>query len=99
MDEYNNHMIRSGKVEEEARGMPALIPSQIGQINFHGDELQVLLVETEDQRRVYVPVRQFCIHLGLDWASQYQCMKRDRVLAAGMAAVVITTMAGPWQRS
>lgn len=77
----------------------ALVPLQVSQINFHGDELQVVLVETDGQRRAYVPVRQFCAHLGLDWASQYQRMKRDRVLTAEMAAVVITTTAGPGQRS
>ena len=37
--------------------------------------------------------------LVLDRASQYQRMKRDRVLVAEMAAVVITTTAGPRQHS
>ena len=43
----------------------ALIPLQISQIYFHGDELQVVLVETDGEPRAYVPVRQFCVHLGL----------------------------------
>ena len=37
-------------------------------------------------------------YLGIDWASQYQRAKRDEILAREMAAVVITTTAGPRQR-
>ena len=38
-------------------------------------------------------------YLGIDWASQYQRTKRDEILAREMAAVVITTTAGPGQHS
>ncbi|HLZ58080.1 MAG TPA: phage antirepressor N-terminal domain-containing protein [Ktedonosporobacter sp.] len=88
-----------GLVKGGAKGTSALVPLMEGQIHFYDDELQVVLLEIDGQRQVYVPVRQFCVNLGLDWASQYQRMKRDRVLMAEMAAVVITTTAGPGQRS
>ncbi len=39
MDEYNNRMSQSGEIEDEARGVPALIPSQMSQIEFYGDVL------------------------------------------------------------
>src|SRR5260370_24958842 len=59
----------------------------------------VVVVEIGGERQVFVPLRQFCQYLGVDWASQYQRTKRDEILAREMAAVVITTTAGPGQRS
>lgn len=95
----NSEEVQQGQQGAKENQEKALVPLQVSQINFHGDELQVVLVETDGQRLAYVPVRQFCVHLGLDWASQYQRMKRDRVLAAEMAAVGRTTTASPGQRS
>jgi hypothetical protein len=58
----------------------------------------VVLVEIGGERQVLVPLRQFCQYLGVDWAGQYQRTKRDEIVAREMAAVVITTTAGPGQR-
>ena len=49
----------------------ALIPIQEKRVNFYGDEIIAMLVEVGGERQVYVPVRQLCHHLGIDWASQY----------------------------
>ena len=75
----------------------ALIPIQEGRTDFHGDELQVLLVEVEGERRVYVPIRQFCDYLKLDWSGQRQRMVRDETLAEEMTSVVITPTMVPGQ--
>jgi len=94
-ESYEDAHNKEGNEDQEKQ----FVPLQVSQINFHGDEIQVVLVEADGEPRAFVPVRQFCVHLGLDWASQYQRMKRDRVLAAEMAAVVVITTAGPGQRS
>jgi hypothetical protein len=59
----------------------ALVPIQERRINFYGDEIIAVLVEVDGERQVYVPIRPICTYLGIDWASQYQRMKRDDVLA------------------
>lgn len=76
----------------------ALVPIQEKRVNFYGDEIIAVLVEVGGERQVYVPVRQLCHHLGIDWASQYQRMKRDDVLAEDMTSVVVITTLVPEQR-
>jgi hypothetical protein len=58
----------------------------------------VALLEIDGERQVLVPLHQFCQYLGVDRASQYPRTERDEILAREMAAVVITTTAGPGQR-
>ena len=90
-------LTQSGLEEAEATSERALVPIQVSQVDFYGDGLMVVLVEISGEHQVLVPLRQFCQYLGVDWASQYQRTKRDEILAREMAAVVITTTAGPGQ--
>ncbi len=67
----------------------ALVPLQERRINFHGDELVVVLVEIEGERQVYVPVRQFCDYLGLNWSAQYRRIGRDEELRDATTSVAV----------
>lgn len=69
----------------------ALVPLQVSQIDFYGDVLLVVLVETNEERQTVVPLRQFCDYLGVDWSGQRQRLLRDDVLAAEMLSVAIPT--------
>jgi hypothetical protein len=64
---------------------------QESRINFYGDELLVVLVESGGELRVYTPIRQFCEYLGLNWPGQYQRIQRDDVLVSEIMIVPITT--------
>jgi P22_AR N-terminal domain len=97
--ENGEQLTQSGLEEAEATSERALVALQVSQVDFYGDGLMMVLVEIGGERQVLVPLRQFCQYLGVDWASQYQRTKRDEILAREMAAVVITTTAGPGQRS
>jgi len=97
--EDGEQLRQSGLEEAEATSERALVALQVSQLYFYGDGLMVVLVEIGGQRQILVPLRQFCQYLGIDWASQYQRTKRDEILAREMAAVVITTTAGPGQHS
>lgn len=79
----------------EATQKKVLNPIQESRINFHGDELLVVLVEVVGEHRVYVPLRQFCDYLGLNWSGQYGRIQRDDVLASEAIIVAITTMPSP----
>lgn len=68
----------------------ALVPIEEKRVDFYGDEIVAALVEINDQRQIYVPIRPLCNYLGLDWSAQLQRMKRDEVLAEAMSSVVIT---------
>lgn len=83
--------------KEVATKDQALVPLRVQEMTFYEDTLVLALVERNGQRIVAVPVRQFCVHLGVDWASQYTRMKRDEVLTAEMMSVVITTTLLPGQ--
>ena len=74
--------------DETTPGEPALVPVREQRVDFYGDTL--LAAEGPDAR-IYVPVRLLCEYLGLDWASQYQRIKRDPVLADAIRSVVVTT--------
>ena len=95
--EDGEQLPQSGLEGAEATSERALVPLLVSQVDFYGDGLMVVLVEIDGERQVLVPLRQFCQYLGVDWASQYQRTKRDEILAREMAAVVITTTAGPGQ--
>jgi hypothetical protein len=97
--ENGEQLPQSGLEEAEATSERALVALQVSRVDFYGDGLMVVLVEIGGERQVLVPLRQFCQYLGVDWASQYQRTKRDEILAREMAAVVITTTAGPGQHS
>jgi exoribonuclease R len=81
---------QQGKQEGEGNQEKALVPIQERRIDFHGDELLVVLVEVEEERQIYVPVRQFCDHLGLNWSAQYRRIERDEELRDTIISVAIT---------
>ena len=89
--ENREQLDQSGLAEDEATSERTLVPLQVSQVDFYGDKLMVVLVETGGEHQVLVPLRQFCQYLGVDWASQYQRTKRDEILAREMMSVVITT--------
>jgi|SRR5260370_6186668 len=88
-DEVENY--KDAQQEGEGDQEKALIPIQVGQIDFYGDVLQVVLVEINGERLVLVPLRQFCQHLGVDWSAQRRSVLRDEVLAAEVMSVAIKT--------
>jgi P22_AR N-terminal domain/ORF6C domain len=90
MNEYNKEMSQSSEIEDETRGVPALVPSQMSQIEFYGDVLLVVLVEINGNRQAVVPLRQFCDYLGVDWSGQRQRLLRDEELAGEVMTVAIT---------
>jgi hypothetical protein len=90
--ENGEQLKQAGLEEAEETSERALVPLQVGQVDFYGDGLTVVLVEIGGERRALVPLRQFCQYLGVDWASQYQRTKRDEILAQEMMSVVLLTM-------
>src|SRR6266567_4709629 len=96
-DKVENYGDAQEEIPQEAKEgqEKALTPLQVGQMDFYGDLLQVVLVEIGGERLVVVPLRQFCQYLGVDWPSQYQRVKRDDILAGEMMSVVITTTLMP----
>lgn len=67
---------------------------------FQGDNITVVVVETEGLAEIYVPLRPICDSLGINWAAQYQRIGRDPVLSevAKPCVVVTTTQGQPDQR-
>src|SRR2546429_6844161 len=55
-ESYEDAHNKEGNEDQEKQ----FVPLQVSQINFHGDEIQVVLVEADGQPRAFVPVRQFC---------------------------------------
>ena len=90
--ENREQLDQPGLEEDEATSERALVPLQVSQVDFYGDKLMVVLVETGGEHLVLVPLRQCCQYLGVDWASQYQRTKRDEILAREMMSVVLLTM-------
>lgn len=73
-------------MSEEPR---ALVPLQERQVDFYGDNLLAVLVEEDEKRWVYVPIRPIVEYLGLAWSSQLQRIKRDEDLAEGLRGVLL----------
>jgi hypothetical protein len=67
-----------------------LIPVEERAIEFYEDNITAVAVEVEGQRRVFVPVRPVCEHLGLIWSSQFMRIQRDPVLSQVHRSVLIT---------
>lgn len=70
--------------------VPALVPVAQRAIDFHGDELLAVLVETEGGRVVYVPVRPLCEAIGVSWPAQFRRINRDPVLSEAAMSVAVT---------
>jgi hypothetical protein len=69
----------------------ALEPVEQRTVEFHGDELIAVLVETGAGHGVYVPIRPLCEAVGVDWSAQRQRLIRDPVLSDVSRSVVVTT--------
>lgn len=81
---------------EKDTSKTVLIPLDVRKIEFYGDEITAVLIETEKNGpQVYVPLRPICEYLGLAWSSQLQRVKRDPVLSEALSSVfIMNTEAG-----
>lgn len=68
----------------------ALLPIEQKQVLFYDDEITAVLVQLEDERQVYIPLRPICEYLGLDWSAQTRRIRRDPVLSKWAMFVAIT---------
>lgn len=68
----------------------ALVPIEQKQVLFYDDEITAVLVQLEDERQVYIPLRPICEYLGLDWSAQTRRIRRDPVLSKWATFVAIT---------
>jgi hypothetical protein len=59
----------------------ALIPVEQKSVDFYGDEIMTVLVEEDDRRQIFIPVRPICDYLGLSWSGQRERINRDPVLS------------------
>ncbi len=66
----------------------ALVPVRTQTVDFYGDHIPAGQLA---DGTILVPLRPVVEGLGLDWASQYQRLKRDTVLAEALRSVVVTT--------
>ncbi len=69
----------------------SLVPFEVRNVDFYGDDVIGALVLVDQETRIYVPIRPLCTYLGLDWSSQRQRIMRDEVLRDEIRSVVITT--------
>ena len=72
----------------------ALIPIEERQIDFYGDDIIAVLVDVNEEERVYIPIRPICTYLGLSWSGQSERIKRDLVLSQETQGVRITRTPG-----
>ena len=68
----------------------ALTPLAQKEVVFYGDTLRVVLVNTNDETQVFVPIRPICENLGIDWSGQRQRINRDPVLSKWVRFVGVT---------
>jgi hypothetical protein len=73
---------------------PALVPTEIREVDFYGDIVTGALVQLDGGSEVYVPLREICDFLGLNWSGQRQRTMRDEVLSGALRGVVITHTPG-----
>jgi len=69
----------------------ALVPIEQKTVNFQGDDITAVLVETEEGEQVFVPLRPICDYLDVNWDGQRRRILRDPVLSDEMRSVVVTT--------
>ncbi len=69
----------------------ALIPTEQKTVLFYDDEIMAVQMEGGS---IFVPVRQLCDYLGVDWSAQYRRLSRDPVLGEVQATVAVTATDG-----
>jgi hypothetical protein len=62
------HLVKEYDMSEEK----ALVPVEQKDIDFYGDEITAVLVELDERKQVFIPIRSICDYLGLSWAGQRQ---------------------------
>ena len=72
----------------------ALVPIEQKTVNFQGDDITAVLVETEEGEQVFVPVRPICDFLGVSWTGQIERINRDPVLSEVVSTVRVTRTEG-----
>ncbi|MBP6802515.1 MAG: ORF6C domain-containing protein [Chloroflexi bacterium] len=68
----------------------SLIPVEQRTVVFYDDEITAVVVENDQGRTVYVPVRILCDHLGLSYSGQRERIGRDPVLSDVVRFVRVT---------
>lgn len=68
----------------------ALVPIAERQVEFYGDEITAVLLETGEAPAIYVPLRPLCEQLGLSWSGQRERIMRDAVLSDELRSVRLT---------
>lgn len=68
----------------------ALVPIVQKEVIFYEDTIPAVLVQIEDKRQVYIPLRPVCEYLGLDWSAQTRRIRRDPVLSKWSTFVAVT---------
>lgn len=69
----------------------ALVPVEQKTVVFYDDEIPVVLIQEDQRRQVFVPVRPICDYLGVDWSGQRQRILRDPVLSGELVPCVVVT--------
>lgn len=74
----------------------SLVPIEERTVEFYGDEIKgVVVMATPSQRLIYVPVRQLCDFLGVDYTAQRRRIDRDPVLSKKLEVIKVQTAGGP----
>ncbi|NKQ35705.1 MAG: hypothetical protein HF973_08835 [Chloroflexi bacterium] len=73
----------------------ALVPVEQRSVDFYGDEVTAVLIEENDRRQIFVPVRSICDYLGLSWSGQRERINRDPVLSDVVRFVRVTRANSP----
>lgn len=68
----------------------SLVPVEQKTVTFYEDELTAVVVEVDDRRQVFVPLRPICDYLGLSWSGQFERLGRDLILSELVLSVRVT---------
>lgn len=68
----------------------ALSPVEQKKVVFYDDEITAVLVQIEDEEKVYVPLKPVCDFLGVSWSGQRRRINRDAVLSEEVRSVNVT---------
>jgi hypothetical protein len=69
-----------------------LVPIEQKTIIFYDDEIVTALVEINEKRQIFIPIRPICDFLGISWQGQNRRINDDEVLSDVAMSVNITLM-------
>ena len=75
---YDNSDSQSAE-EERMSNEKALTPVDQRIVDFYGDQITAVLVETDEDELVFVPIRPICDFLGVTWSPQRRRILRDPI--------------------